>query len=166
MKARSSKPRAASPGSKPRAAVQNDVRADVDQAWREFCQLHGGRVHLSLKGKTDFGESEELGYLAARGLDALEMLVLAKHTGGDPYQKKVFRSRGKINFGTFKVAESLQNYLLQNELLLRLLREMVRNPAYLADLREATREDVETRMWVRLVFSKIARLATTLSASR
>ena len=105
MKGRSSKPRTASPGSKPRASVRNDVMADVNQAWRKFCQLHGERVPLSLKGKTDFDESDELGYLAARGLDDLDMPVMAKHAAGDPYQNKVFRSCGKINFGTFKAAE-------------------------------------------------------------
>ncbi len=135
MKARSDKPRAASPGSKHRASVQNDVKADVNLLWQKFCELHSARLPFSWRGKSSFHESEELGFLAARGLDDVDMPVPGKYTGHDPYQREVFHSSGRIDFGTFNAADSLTDYLLLNEILTRHLREMARNPDYLANLR-------------------------------
>jgi len=158
VKGRNSKPRAASPGSKPRASVRHDVMADVNLLWRKLCELDNARQRLSWEGKDDLDFPYEWGWLAARGLDDLDMPVPEKYTGHDPYQRDIFRSRGRIDFGTFKAAESPQDWARKAELLTRHLRMMVRDPNYLADMREAAHKAVEARMQMLRILGETARL--------
>ena len=141
----------------------NDVLADLWEAWFRFVDLHNSRQPLSRKGKFSFEESEELGFLAARILDDLRMQVPEKFAGRDPYQRQIFMDPGRVGFGYLKSPATLPDYLLLNELLIRLMRGVARNPKKLNVLREQL-TDVDSRLRARLVLREIARLATELTA--
>ncbi|MDO8447984.1 MAG: hypothetical protein Q7T10_04175 [Rhodoferax sp.] len=156
------------PGTTPKGCATykatDDVTADLWEAWRRFVDLHNSRQPLSWKGKFSFDESEELGFLAARILDDLCMPAPAKYTGGDPYQREGFLDPGRVGFGDLKRPATLADYLLLNELLIRLMRGVARNQRKLGALREQL-QDVDSRMQMRRVLSEISRLATALSAA-
>ncbi|MDO8249101.1 MAG: hypothetical protein Q7T78_05195 [Rhodoferax sp.] len=153
----------ATTGPKPYGTT-DDVTADLWEAWRRFVDLHISRQPLSWGGKISFDESEELGFLASRILDDLCMPVPAKYIGRDPYQREVFLDPGRVGFGYLKKPSTLPDYLLLNELLIRLMRGVARNPKKLKALREQL-QDVDKRMQIRRVLHEIARLATAISAA-
>ena len=158
----SKKPATTAKASKPYETL-DDVTADLSEAWRRFIDLHNGRLQLSWMGKSSFDESEELGFLAARILDDLGVSVSAKYTGRDPHQRPIFLDPGRVGFGHLKRPDTLDDYLLLNELIMRLMRGVARNPKKLSTLRDQL-EDVDKRVQTQLILKEIARLATTLSA--
>lgn len=136
------------------AALAADSAAKI---WREFIALYNAPQELPLYGVQLPGLSEELGFLAGRVLDDLNIPVPRPYCGHDRYQKNSYRtSGGSVNFGTLTSLLTVADWALKHELLLRQMRELARNPLALAILGERQKGDVEMRMFLRRVFEQIA----------
>ena len=146
----------------PQKVVMVGADAELRGGYARFCDMHNARPVLAYKGKVAATESEELGFLAARILDDLDMPVPWGYSGFDPYQRDDVPLPSKVNFGPRKQpANEVENALL-NALITIHFRRIARDPVKLRALYVAAQNDIETRMWYRCMLGEMARLATAM----
>ena len=150
------------PGRKPYQTATTDADAELREGFMRFLDLHNARPVLACKGKVSANESEELGFLFARMLDDLEMPVPAEYSAGDPYQRDDVPLPYPVDFGPRKVPTDEGEYAVLNALLIAFMRRIARNPYKLRELYVAAQNDIEKRMWYRLILGQGARFATAM----